>query len=104
MNETTTAIPASHPPGAESRFRTLFDQAPVGMVLIDPASGGLLEANQRLATILGLSPAAMATLDWQVPRPTRLMGITDGEPPGKAAGGRWMTTRGRSGISVPMAR
>ncbi|MGB4333240.1 MAG: PAS domain S-box protein [Chromatiaceae bacterium] len=64
MNETKTAIPASHPPGAESRFRTLFDQAPVGMVLIDPASGGFLEANQRLANILGLSPAALATLDW----------------------------------------
>ncbi len=65
MKETMTAIPASPPPGAESRFQTLFDQAPVGMVLIDPASGSLLEANRRLATILGLSPAALATLDWQ---------------------------------------
>jgi PAS domain S-box-containing protein len=64
MNEIKTAIPASHPSGAECRFRTLFDQAPVGMVLIDPASGGFLEANQRLATILGLSPAALTTLDW----------------------------------------
>ncbi len=65
MHETPTAIPVSHPPWAESRFRTLFDLAPLGMALIDPASGGLLEANRRLATLLGLSPTALAARDWR---------------------------------------
>ena len=80
MNETTTARPVSHPPGAESRLRILFDQAPLGMVLFDPASGRLLEANKRLATILGLNPAALATFDG------RCLGhpidwVTDGDLP-----------------------
>ncbi len=86
MSETTIASPVSHPPGAESRFQILFDQAPVGMVLFDPASGSLLEANQRLATILGLSPAALAIFDWKcLGHPVD--GVIDGDPPGPPSSG-----------------
>ena len=41
---------------AESRFRVIFEQAPLGVALVDSQTGLLLEANRRLADIIGVPP------------------------------------------------
>ncbi|WP_341676816.1 PAS domain S-box protein [Niveibacterium sp. SC-1] len=41
---------------AEARFRVVFEQAPLGVVLLEPDSGQISEANQRFAEIVGRSP------------------------------------------------
>ncbi len=45
---------------AEARFRVVFEQAPLGVVLLDSLSGRITEANQRFADIVGRSPAELA--------------------------------------------
>ncbi|MFT3760882.1 ATP-binding protein [Thauera sp.] len=45
---------------AEARFRVVFEQAPLGVVLLDSRSGRITEANQRFADIVGRSPAELA--------------------------------------------
>ncbi len=40
---------------AESRFRVVFEQAPLGVVMVDASSGRIVEANQRFAEIVGHS-------------------------------------------------
>jgi PAS domain-containing protein len=41
---------------AEARFRVVFEQAPLGIALLDPGSGRFTDANPRLCEILGRSP------------------------------------------------
>ena len=41
---------------SESRFRTLFEKAPLGMAILDSASGRFLSANPRLGEIFGVPP------------------------------------------------
>ncbi len=55
-----------HPPDRrrESRFRLLFDQAPIGILLVSPATGLILRANPCFATIVGRSLAELEGRDW----------------------------------------
>jgi len=48
---------------AEARFRVIFEQAPLGVVLVDSESGRITEANQRFAEIVGRSAEALPGLD-----------------------------------------
>ncbi|KAI5913697.1 PAS domain S-box protein [Thauera sp. 2A1] len=48
---------------AEARFRVIFEQAPLGVVLLDPRSGCITEANQRFADIVGRSPAELVGVE-----------------------------------------
>jgi len=48
---------------AESRFRVVFEQAPLGVLLLDAASGRITEANRRFAEIIGRAPEEVAGLD-----------------------------------------
>ena len=48
---------------AEARFRVIFEQAPVGVVLVDSRSGAITEVNQRFADIVGRSPEELVGLD-----------------------------------------
>lgn len=47
--------------GSEARFRTLFERAPVGLVLLD-ASGRVQEVNRRFLAMVGLPREAVASL------------------------------------------
>ena len=49
---------------SEERFRTMFEEAPLGVALIDSHTGHIYEVNPRFATIAGRTTAEMATLDW----------------------------------------
>ena len=48
---------------AEARFRVIFEQAPLGVALLDSHSGHITEANPRYAEIVGRSPEELAGLD-----------------------------------------
>jgi PAS domain S-box-containing protein len=50
---------------AESRFRVIFEQAPLGVALVDSQTGLLLEANQHLTKIIGVSPDDLIGVDPQ---------------------------------------
>jgi len=47
-----------------SRFQTIFEEAPLGVALIDSLSGEIYEANAKYAQIVGLSREEMVTIDW----------------------------------------
>ena len=49
---------------SEARFRTMFEQAPLGIALIDSLTGQIHEVNDRFAAIAGRSREEMATIDW----------------------------------------
>ena len=49
---------------SESIFRTMFEQAPMGVALIDSLTGRIYEVNRRFAEIAGQTPQAMARIDW----------------------------------------
>mgnify|MGYP006203666579 CR=1 FL=1 len=44
---------------AEARFRVVFEQAPLGVVLLDPRSGLITEANARFGEIVGRPAASL---------------------------------------------
>ena len=48
---------------AEARFRVVFEQAPLGVALMDPRSGRIMEANLRFAEIVGRTQAELVGLD-----------------------------------------
>ncbi|MFU2487194.1 ATP-binding protein [Thauera sp. WH-1] len=48
---------------AEARFRVIFEQAPLGVVLLDSDSGRITEANPRFAEIVGRPVASLTGLD-----------------------------------------
>lgn len=50
---------------SERRFRTLFEQATVGVAEIDPLSGRFLHVNKRYCDIVGLSRNEMLKTDFQ---------------------------------------
>lgn len=45
----------------ESRFRALFEKAPIGMAIVDSATGAFVSVNPCLGRILGYSPAELLT-------------------------------------------
>jgi len=49
---------------SETRFRTMFTEAPLGVALSDSLTGHIYEVNRRFAEIAGRSVAEMRTLDW----------------------------------------
>ena len=48
---------------SEERFRALFNQASVGVALLDTATGRFLRANQRYGEIVGYAPAELASMN-----------------------------------------
>lgn len=61
---------------SEMKFRAVFEQSPLGIALVDPLGGRVLEANERFATICGFTRDDLAQLDWsrlvrpdELPRP-----------------------------------
>ena len=49
---------------SEERFRTIFEQAPLGIALIESLTGRIVEVNARFAQIAGRTRDEMATIDW----------------------------------------
>ncbi|MBT3749633.1 MAG: PAS domain S-box protein, partial [Bacteroidetes bacterium] len=49
---------------AEKRFKTIFEEAPLGVALIDSLTGFIYEVNQKFADIAGRTRQEMATIDW----------------------------------------
>ena len=49
---------------ADSRFRTVFEEAPLGIALIDSHTGHIYEVNRCFAAIAGRTREDMATIDW----------------------------------------
>lgn len=49
---------------SERRYRTMFENAAVGIALFDP-EGGFINVNDRLAEMVGYTPRALLTMDWQ---------------------------------------
>lgn len=50
---------------SEGRFRTIFDRAPVGIVLVDAASSRFIEANSAFCGIVGVDEATLLELDFE---------------------------------------
>ena len=50
---------------SERRFRTVFEQAAVGVALVDSSTGRFLRVNQRYGDIVGYTPEQMCTLRFQ---------------------------------------
>jgi PAS domain S-box-containing protein len=48
---------------AEARFRVIFEQAPLGVVLLDSDSGRITEVNRLFCDIVGRSPQELTGLD-----------------------------------------
>ncbi|HRG72472.1 MAG TPA: ATP-binding protein, partial [Thauera aminoaromatica] len=48
---------------AEARFRVIFEQAPLGVVLLDPRTRRITEANPRFAAIVGRSVGELVGVD-----------------------------------------
>ena len=48
---------------AEARFRVIFEQAPLGVALLDSRGSRITETNQRFSDIVGRSPEELAGLD-----------------------------------------
>jgi len=49
---------------SEERFRAMFEEAPLGVALIDSHTGRICEVNARFAEIAGRSREEMTTIDW----------------------------------------
>jgi diguanylate cyclase (GGDEF)-like protein/PAS domain S-box-containing protein len=49
---------------SEERFKTMFEQAPLGIALIDSLTGLIYESNPRFAEIAGRSMEEMANIYW----------------------------------------
>lgn len=49
---------------SEIRFRTIFEQSPFGIALVDSLTGRVQAVNQRFADITGRTLAELHTLDW----------------------------------------
>ncbi len=63
---------------AEARFRFIFEQAPLGVVLVETRNGPIIQANRRFAAIAGCVPEELASLDWmRVIQPDDLRRVLD---------------------------
>ena len=50
--------------GSEERFRTMFEEAPLGIALIDSLTGHIYNVNPRFAEIAGRTKDEMTSIDW----------------------------------------
>lgn len=64
--ERTAALEEARSEAEQSltRFKQIFDEAPIGVALIDSWNGKIFEANQRFADIAGRTRDQMMALDW----------------------------------------
>ena len=51
--------------GSEARFRLLFEQAPLGIAVVDSASGRFLAVNPRMGELFGYAPEALLEATYQ---------------------------------------
>ena len=49
---------------SEKRFKTIFEDAPLGVALVESVSGKICEVNQMFAKIAGRSVEELTTIDW----------------------------------------
>ena len=49
---------------SEDRFKNIFEQAPLGIALVDSLTGGIYELNSMFARIVGRTVEEMASIDW----------------------------------------
>jgi len=49
---------------SEEKFRTMFEEAPLGVALINSLTGQIYEVNPRFAKIVGRTREEMASIDW----------------------------------------
>ena len=49
---------------SEKRFRTMFEESPLGVALIDSRTGHICEVNPKFAEIAGRTRAEMIVIDW----------------------------------------
>ena len=61
QHQELTALQAQR--AAETRFRVIFEQAPLGVALLDSRGSRITETNQRFCHIVGRSPEELAGLD-----------------------------------------
>ncbi|OGB31551.1 MAG: hypothetical protein A3F78_01160 [Burkholderiales bacterium RIFCSPLOWO2_12_FULL_61_40] len=63
---------------SHTRFSTIFNQAPLGIALIDSLTGKIQEVNPRFAEIAGRTIEEMATIDWMsITHPDDVQGDLD---------------------------
>lgn len=51
---------------SEQQFRTVFEQAPIGIALCNPAGGEMVRVNQKFSEITGRGAEELAALDWRL--------------------------------------
>ena len=49
---------------SEKRFKTIFEEAPLGVALIDSLNGQIYEVNPKFASIAGRTREEMSTINW----------------------------------------
>ena len=49
---------------SENRFRTIFEQSPIGIAMIDSLTGDIYEVNSKCAEIAGRTLEEMTNIDW----------------------------------------
>ena len=49
---------------SEERFRAVFNEAPLGIALIDSGTGQILDVNRQFATIAGRTAEELTRIDW----------------------------------------
>ncbi|MBU1340520.1 MAG: PAS domain S-box protein [Proteobacteria bacterium] len=63
---------------SEERFKTMFEQAPLGIALINSKTGHINEVNSRFAEIAGRSREEMTSIDWMsITHPDDVQGDLD---------------------------
>ena len=48
----------------EIQYKVLFDQAPLGIALVDSLTGQILKVNSKFANIVGRTQEEMLKIDW----------------------------------------
>lgn len=49
---------------SEERFRSIFEESPIGIALINSLNGKIIELNDKFASIAGRTPDEMRNIDW----------------------------------------
>ncbi|MBI5964404.1 MAG: PAS domain S-box protein [Chloroflexi bacterium] len=63
---------------SRERFKTMFEQAPLGIALVDSLTGHIYEVNPRYAEIAGRSTAEILNIDWmQITHPDDMQADLD---------------------------
>ncbi len=64
VEQTRIAQAAERLAATESRYRTIFEQAPLGMVIVDSLTGRVCEVNLRFAEMVGRTREELVGVDW----------------------------------------